>query len=352
MTETEPATLITIGVLAKASGLTVSALRFYDDCGLLTPTRVDPITGYRYYTDEQCRRADLIRRLRTIEVPLDQISAILTEDTAHAHQLLDEHVERLELRAREAIQTAESIKHELAARPSGDYVALSGHLLAEAIRQVRSAAATDPEIPVLTGVSVVVSTNSTTVAATDRYRLSTRTLVPRDHRGDWALVLDPRDLDTVIDLLTDTDEVVAAPAPDGLHLAVAAHADYRCRTIPEQFPDLDTLLAGLAPVSTRVVIDRNALLAGLESDYTSVSFAITQEGLAIAGTDRATQHLSAAVTGDDLTLHFNPHLLRPAIETALGPDIMLDLSTPAQPLTLRSATDGDLTTLVMPIKHE
>ncbi|MBL2815669.1 MerR family DNA-binding transcriptional regulator, partial [Klebsiella pneumoniae] len=42
----------TIGAVARATGLTASALRFYGDCGLLAPAVVDEVTGYRYYTPE------------------------------------------------------------------------------------------------------------------------------------------------------------------------------------------------------------------------------------------------------------------------------------------------------------
>jgi DNA-binding transcriptional MerR regulator len=37
-----------IGEMARASGLTVSALRFYDGAGVLVPAFVDPETGYRW----------------------------------------------------------------------------------------------------------------------------------------------------------------------------------------------------------------------------------------------------------------------------------------------------------------
>ncbi|MGV9749492.1 MerR family transcriptional regulator [Nocardia farcinica] len=56
MTETRDQGLLTIGAVARASGLTASALRFYGDCGLLAPAVVDEVTGYRYYTPEQCAR--------------------------------------------------------------------------------------------------------------------------------------------------------------------------------------------------------------------------------------------------------------------------------------------------------
>ncbi|WJJ11434.1 MerR family DNA-binding transcriptional regulator [Prescottella equi] len=50
MSASGPDDLVTIGVFARACGLTPSALRFYDDSGLLSPAHIDPVTGYRYYS--------------------------------------------------------------------------------------------------------------------------------------------------------------------------------------------------------------------------------------------------------------------------------------------------------------
>lgn len=54
---------LTIGAFARAVGLTPSALRFYDECGLLKPAQVDGATGYRYYTPEFARRAQAVARV-------------------------------------------------------------------------------------------------------------------------------------------------------------------------------------------------------------------------------------------------------------------------------------------------
>ncbi|MGW3007215.1 MerR family DNA-binding transcriptional regulator [Streptomyces sp. NPDC001219] len=56
--------LLTIGVFARRVGLAPSALRFYDDCGLLRPARVDAVTGYRRYGAGQTARAVTLRQLR------------------------------------------------------------------------------------------------------------------------------------------------------------------------------------------------------------------------------------------------------------------------------------------------
>jgi DNA-binding transcriptional MerR regulator len=65
--------MLTIGRFADATGLTAKALRHYDEIGLLVPARVDPDDGYRYYDATQIEDAVTIRRLRALELPLDEI---------------------------------------------------------------------------------------------------------------------------------------------------------------------------------------------------------------------------------------------------------------------------------------
>ena len=66
-----------IGAFGRLVGLTPSALRFYDDSGLLRPARADPVTGYRLYTVQQERRAVLLRDLREIGLPLSAVRVVL-----------------------------------------------------------------------------------------------------------------------------------------------------------------------------------------------------------------------------------------------------------------------------------
>ncbi len=68
-----------IGQFARASRLSVKALRNYDASGLLPAAFVDDQSGYRYYRVEQLAPAALIRSLRLLDVPLATITAILAE---------------------------------------------------------------------------------------------------------------------------------------------------------------------------------------------------------------------------------------------------------------------------------
>ena len=87
----ETGELLSIGRFARLSGLTVKALRHYDAEGLLGPARVDEWTGYRYYTADQAAEAVAIRRLRELELPLDEIAAVLHADPATVRERLAVH---------------------------------------------------------------------------------------------------------------------------------------------------------------------------------------------------------------------------------------------------------------------
>jgi DNA-binding transcriptional MerR regulator len=55
-----------IGDFSKFSQVSVKALRYYDQLGLLKPTQVDPFTGYRYYSAAQLPRLNRILALKDL----------------------------------------------------------------------------------------------------------------------------------------------------------------------------------------------------------------------------------------------------------------------------------------------
>ncbi|GAA1484085.1 MerR family transcriptional regulator [Brachybacterium fresconis] len=77
-------TLLSIGELAAASGLSPKALRMYADSELLPPRRVDPFTGYRSYGTDQVERARLIAALRGLGMGLARIRVVCDLDAAAA----------------------------------------------------------------------------------------------------------------------------------------------------------------------------------------------------------------------------------------------------------------------------
>lgn len=92
--------LVPIGRFSRLTGLTVKALRHYGAIGLLEPAAVDPETGYRFYTLAQARDAVAVRRLRDLELPLDEIRTLVEADRPELRERLAAH--RATLRARVA----------------------------------------------------------------------------------------------------------------------------------------------------------------------------------------------------------------------------------------------------------
>ena len=91
--------LVPIGRFSKICRLTIPALRLYDELDLLRPALVDPDSGYRYYSLAQAPDAERIRRLREIDMPLDEIRAVLAaSDPTQVHERLEAHRLRLEQR--------------------------------------------------------------------------------------------------------------------------------------------------------------------------------------------------------------------------------------------------------------
>jgi DNA-binding transcriptional MerR regulator len=88
---------ITIGDFSRASHLSIKTLRHYHDVGLLEPSDVDPGNGYRYYCEDQIATAQVIRRLRGLQMPVAEIKSVLVApDSETRNRLIMGHLDHLE----------------------------------------------------------------------------------------------------------------------------------------------------------------------------------------------------------------------------------------------------------------
>jgi DNA-binding transcriptional MerR regulator/effector-binding domain-containing protein len=89
--------LLRTGAFARASTLSVKALRVYHEMGLLVPAVVDPETGYRAYSPAQLTDAAIIRLLREVGVSLQDIGTVLAaRDLGYVRKVLAEQAERFQ----------------------------------------------------------------------------------------------------------------------------------------------------------------------------------------------------------------------------------------------------------------
>ncbi|WP_112243802.1 MerR family transcriptional regulator [Kribbella monticola] len=99
--------LVTIGEFSRLTHLSVKTLHHYHEIGLLAPARVDPSSGYRRYDTAQVDVAQLIRRLRDLQMPLAQVREVVeAPDVAARDQTLRHHLDQME---RELVQTREVV---------------------------------------------------------------------------------------------------------------------------------------------------------------------------------------------------------------------------------------------------
>ena len=60
--------------------MTAETLRYYDRIGLVTPSKTDKNTGYRYYSQAEIVRLNTIKALRSMDLTLSEIRNILEYD--------------------------------------------------------------------------------------------------------------------------------------------------------------------------------------------------------------------------------------------------------------------------------
>jgi DNA-binding transcriptional MerR regulator/effector-binding domain-containing protein len=116
---------LTIGDFSRIAHLSIKTLRHYHEVGLLEPAEIDPSSGYRRYTLAQVPTAQVIRRFRELEMPVERVREVLAaSDLAVRNRLIAEHLERLEDRLAETRAVVASLKNLLEPRSTGIAVEL------------------------------------------------------------------------------------------------------------------------------------------------------------------------------------------------------------------------------------
>jgi DNA-binding transcriptional MerR regulator len=149
-----------IGEFAQIAQVSGRQLRFYDQLGLLRPARIDPQTGYRYYSIRQLPRLNSILALKELGLSLEQIGpllkneispaelrAMLTMKRAQLEQSLREEETRLrhiesriaQIDRRGGIGDYDVVVKSVAATPFSS-LRCSGENMDEAVRMVRTVA--------------------------------------------------------------------------------------------------------------------------------------------------------------------------------------------------------------------
>jgi DNA-binding transcriptional MerR regulator len=113
--------LLAIGDFSRATQLSVKMLRHYHQIGLLEPIDVDRATGYRRYSIDQISTAQIIRRFRALEMPLDEIRTVIgTTDIRQRNALINAHLTRLESQLAQTTRAVETLRELLEPGPAAE----------------------------------------------------------------------------------------------------------------------------------------------------------------------------------------------------------------------------------------
>lgn len=108
---------MTISAFARASRLSLKALRLYDELGLLPPARVEESSGYRYYSPRQLPQARLIGLLRQLGLSLSDIRAVLDAPQEQQPALIRDHWMGAEAQHAQRRELARYITRKLRGEP-------------------------------------------------------------------------------------------------------------------------------------------------------------------------------------------------------------------------------------------
>ena len=91
------ASSLAIGDFSRATHMSIKTLRHYHRVELLEPADVDEFTGHRRYTPDQIPTAQVIKRFRDLDMPIEDIRRVLAApDVATRNRLIAGHLDRLE----------------------------------------------------------------------------------------------------------------------------------------------------------------------------------------------------------------------------------------------------------------
>ncbi len=358
-----------IGEMSRETGLTVSALRFYDRAGLLVPAEVDPETGYRRYAGAQVTPARLVAGLRRVGMPLVEIGEVLATlpDTGAAHRLIDAHLRRLEDGLADA-RRALSRVHQLLDSREGNMtdpitrVSVVAADFAAALDAVRFAVSVDPELPVLGGVLVAAEPGRLEVVATDRFRLAVAQVAATVEGLPARVVVPAAFIDEVrreLDAGAGADPMMLTVTGGAVVVEIAGRRVTGV-VVSGEFPDHRRVLDGSADAATRhlIPVDVAALQATLTRDVTST--AIRQH----ADIASPVAVLSVRPDGglkvvepsewdsdDPHQVAVNPEFLLQALEAGGDGQLVLDLDGPIRPLAIRTPGNAGRFSVLMPVRR-
>ncbi len=356
--------LLGIGPVARLSGLSISALRFYDTAGLLRPAVVEEHNGYRWYELAQVDQARLVARLRRVGMALPAIASVLAADNqVQALAVLDEHHQRL-------IDGLHAAQHELSCARAlleqmettmseTTWMTINGADLAAELEAVRFAAGQDPEFPALGGILLDAdpAAGRLRLVATDRYRMAVGVVSTADGPGSPMQVTAASEfVGRMIELLHDQAGPVRLGLQPGAIVLEAGPQQVRATALAGDFPPYRRLIPTARTTAVTLDVARfrqEVVAAGTRRQFRAQDGEPYEVSVLVLGPD-GTVHVAdegqAGEPGAEAEIGVNREFLLQALDARGASELLLELDGPIAPLALRDPRQAESVSLLMPAR--
>lgn len=349
----------TIGEFSRRTGLSVRALRLYDELGVLRPAFVDPRSGYRLYDASQAGVATLIRLLRASDFPLPIVSEILGSvargHPAEARHRMAEHWASIEERHERNRAAVASLHHFIDEEAARVPATIPSATFAAALEQLIPAAGEAEECPVLMSVLFEGGEAGLRMVATDSFRMAVLELPGLGVLDDGRQVLIPAALLRELCAVLPEHGNVALSVGDGA-VTFDIHGDRVVGdTLDAAFPDYRSILN--APTGHRLATQRQRLLEVADSvqadaadDVLALDLGETITARIISGEGdvRSVSNVEGSWDGPPMVVGIRPRFLADGLRPLPVDDITLLLTDPFRPIRIGEPGD-DFTYVLMPV---
>lgn len=264
--------------------------------------------------------------------------------------------------------TCGSSRFSLQTMPVEDYPALpdmpevagtvAGDVFAVAVAQAVTAAGRDDMLPVLTGVKLEIDGSTLSLLATDRFRLSLRELEWSPIQSDLSVnaLVPARVLsDTAKSLAPGSELTIALSTTGGEGLigfeSAVAGGKRRTTTrlIEGAFPNVRQLFPATSEITAQIdvaalidAVKRVSLVAGRNTPIRlGFSDGVVTLEAGNGEEAQASESLEATLTGDDISIGFNPSYLLDGLQAIGGSHVHVAMTQPARPAAFASMESAE-----------
>ncbi len=249
-------------------------------------------------------------------------------------------------------------------------VLLDPEALAQMIRQVAFAAATDESRLMLTGVLTEFEGDQVTMVAADGFRLSLRSArLPQPVAEPVSILIPARALAELGRILADQEEPVQLTVTPsrGQVIFRLTNADLVSQLIDMQFPDYRRIIP--TQYETRTVVNTEAFLQACKRasifarDVANTAWLKIIPGgelqpgslIVTARSDERGDNASevvATVEGPEIEIAFNVRYLMDVLSVVETPEVVLETTNPRSPGVIRPVGEVEFLHVIMPMRVE